>query len=71
LQTSCFSLYKGLAELKAKIETLGLRPLCLSGSGSAIFYIVDRGGEKKTVENKHKLEEKIGCKTIIVRNNRW
>ncbi|GAG84042.1 unnamed protein product, partial [marine sediment metagenome] len=36
LETSCFSLYKELAELKAKIETLGIGPLCLSGSGSAM-----------------------------------
>jgi 4-diphosphocytidyl-2-C-methyl-D-erythritol kinase len=71
LQTSCFSLYKGLAELKAEIESLGIRPLCLSGSGSAMFYIIDNGDEEKARENKRKLEEKIGCKSVIVSNNRW
>jgi 4-diphosphocytidyl-2-C-methyl-D-erythritol kinase len=36
LQISCFSLYEELAELKAEIESLGVGPLCLSGSGSAL-----------------------------------
>ena len=71
LETSCFSLYKELADLKAKIESLGIRPLCLSGSGSAMFCIIDNGDVKKARENKNKLEEKIGCKSVIVSNNRW
>jgi len=71
LETSCFSLYKELAELKAKIESLGIRPLCLSGSGSAMFYIIDNGDVEKARENRDKLEEKTGCKSVIVSNNRW
>ena len=71
LQTTCLHLYKGLAELKAEIESLGLGPLCLSGSGSAMFYIFDSTDEKKAVEYQRMLEGKIGCKSIIVRNNRW
>lgn len=71
LQTTCFGLYKELAELKAKIESLNIGRCCLSGSGSAIFCIVDNGDEKKARENKRKLEEKVGCKSIIVSNNRW
>ena len=47
LEISCFSLYKELAELKTKIESLGIRPLCLSGSGSAMFYIIDNSDVKK------------------------
>ena len=71
LQTSCFSLYKGLVELKAKIESLGIAPLCLSGSGSAMFCIIDDGDEKKAVEYQHILADRIGCKSVIVRNNEW
>ena len=71
LEISCFSLYKELADLKAKIESLGIRPLCLSGSGSAMFCIIDNGDVEKGRENKNKLEEKIGCKSVIVSNNRW
>jgi homoserine kinase len=71
LEISCFSLYKELADFKAKIESLGIRPLCLSGSGSAMFYILDNGDVKKAQENKDKLEEKTACKSVIVSNNRW
>jgi len=71
LETSCFSLVEGLAELKAKIESLSIGPCCLSGSGSAIFCIIESGDEEIAGQYKHKLEEKIDCKSIIVTNNRW
>jgi 4-diphosphocytidyl-2-C-methyl-D-erythritol kinase len=71
LEISCFSVYKELAELKAKIELLGIRPLCLSGSGSALFYIIDNSNIEKGLENRYKLEEKTGCKSVIVSNNKW
>ena len=71
LEISCFSIYEGLAALKAKTESFGIGPLCLSGSGSAMFYILDSTEQKKAQEYKSKLEEKLGCKSIIVRNNRW
>ncbi|MHC4105407.1 MAG: 4-(cytidine 5'-diphospho)-2-C-methyl-D-erythritol kinase [Planctomycetota bacterium] len=71
LETSCFSLYKELVDLKAKVESLGIAPLCLSGSGSAMFCIIDDAEQKKRREDKHKLLEKTGCKSVIVSNNRW
>ncbi len=71
LETSCFSLYKELVELKAKIESLGIGPLCLSGSGSAMFCIMNSRDEERARENTRKLEQQIGCKSIIVNNNRW
>ena len=71
LQTSSFSLYRELAELKARIESLGIGPLCLSGSGSALFFIIDSKEEKRASETRRKLEERIGCNSIIVSNNRW
>lgn len=71
LQTSSFHLYKGLAQLKAKVESLGIRPLCLSGSGSAMFCIIEAEDEQKAREYQCKLEEKDGCKSVIVNNNRW
>lgn len=69
LQDSCFSLYEKLAELKTNIESSGIGPLCLSGSGSAMFYIIDN--REKTQEYTRILREKFGCKSIIVNNNRW
>ena len=71
LLASCCSLVKDLAELKTKIESLGIRPICLSGSGSTIFYIIEDGDVEKARTYKDKLEEKISCKSIIVTNNRW
>ena len=71
LQISCFSLYKELAELKARIESLGIGPLCLSGSGSAMFCIMDGKDEERASKSRRQLAEKIGCKSIIVSNNRW
>jgi len=71
LEISCFSLVKGLAELKAKIESLGVGPLCVSGSGSAMFCILDSDDEQKADESRRKLREKTGCKSVIVSNNRW
>jgi 4-diphosphocytidyl-2-C-methyl-D-erythritol kinase len=71
LETSSFSLYRELFDLKAKVESLGIAPLCLSGSGSAMFCIIDNANDKKIRENRHKLREKTGCKSVIVSNNRW
>jgi len=70
LEKSCLSLYEQLAELKAKGESLGMEPLCLTGSGSAMFWIFQGKNEKKADEYRRKLEE-ISCKSIIVRSTRW
>ncbi len=71
LEMACFGLYKELADLKAKIESLGFKPLCLSGSGSAMFYIIDNGDIEKGRANKTKLEQQTGCKAVLVGNNKW
>jgi 4-diphosphocytidyl-2-C-methyl-D-erythritol kinase len=71
LQISCFGLVKELAKLKAKIESLGIGPVCLSGSGSAMFCIIEDRDIKSAESYSAQLAEKIGCKSIIVRNNRW
>jgi 4-diphosphocytidyl-2-C-methyl-D-erythritol kinase len=71
LWKSSFSLVEGLAELKAKIESFGIGPCCLSGSGTAMFCIIESGDEEIAGQYKHKLEEKIGCKSIIASSNRW
>jgi len=71
LEKSCFGLVKSLAELKSKIELLGIGPCCLSGSGSTMFCLIESGDEEIARQYKYKLEEKIGCKSIIASNNRW
>ena len=67
----CFDLEKSLAELKETIESLGFGPYCLSGSGSAMFCIIESGDEDEARKGMRELAEKIGSKSIIVRNNRW
>ncbi len=71
LEISCFSLYRELAELKARIESSGIGPLCLSGSGSALFFIIDSTEPEKALKNQLEITQNIGCTTIIVSNNRW
>ncbi|MHC4640381.1 MAG: 4-(cytidine 5'-diphospho)-2-C-methyl-D-erythritol kinase [Planctomycetota bacterium] len=71
LQTSCFSLHRELAELEARIGSFGAGSWCLSGSGSALFCIVDSRDEKRASKIKHLLTENIDCACIIVSNNRW
>jgi 4-diphosphocytidyl-2-C-methyl-D-erythritol kinase len=70
LQNSCFGLHNELAELKDKIESSGFAPCCLSGSGSAMFYVMDVD-EGKAEQNRLKLEKETGCGTLIVGNNSW
>jgi len=47
LSESCFGLYNKVADFKTRIELLGVKPVCLSGSGSAMFFIVEGGDEEK------------------------
>ena len=71
LERKCFDLVKSLAKLKGRMESLGIGPCCLSGSGSAMFRVFESGDEERARRYKRKLEEETGCKSIIVRNNRW
>ena len=71
LQKSCFELYEGLTELKTAVESLGIGPLCLSGSGSAMFLVLQGPDLKKAAHFKQKIIKKTNCNCIIVRNNRW
>lgn len=71
LEEGCFDLAAELAELKERCGSLNIGRFCLSGSGSAMFSVIERGDEKKAGEYKRKFEEKVGCKCIVVTNNRW
>ena len=71
LEKYCFGLESELAELKAEIETLCAAPCCLSGSGSAMFCIVENADREKAAELRSKIQAATRCKSIIVTENRW
>jgi 4-diphosphocytidyl-2-C-methyl-D-erythritol kinase len=71
LQESCFELNTELRELKKGIEETGIKPLCLSGSGSSMYCIIDKGNEEKIMTYQNKLAQEFGCKSMILNNNSW
>jgi 4-diphosphocytidyl-2-C-methyl-D-erythritol kinase len=71
LETSCFSLYGKIAEIKAKAESFGMGAVCLTGSGSAMFCIMNNEQKQKAEGYRCKLEKEIGCKSVFVTNNKW
>ena len=71
LQESCFELNTKLRELKKEIERIGIRPLCLSGSGSSMYCVIDKGNEEKIVTYQNKLARDFGCKSMILNSNSW
>ncbi|MBN2181980.1 MAG: 4-(cytidine 5'-diphospho)-2-C-methyl-D-erythritol kinase [Sedimentisphaerales bacterium] len=71
LEASSFKVARSLAGLKDILESLNIGPWNLSGSGSAMFCLVESGDEEEAIENKSKIGEKVDCTSAIVRNNRW
>ena len=71
LEESCFDLDGSLARLKINSESLNIGSFCLSGSGSAMFCIIECGDQDKAEGIKRRFAEKVGCKCILVTNNRW
>jgi len=71
LQRSCFHLYEELGKRKDTIESLGIGPVCLSGSGSTLFIIVDKEGTERLNAARAIIAEKTGCGSTVVRNNKW
>ena len=71
LEESCFGLEGSLARLKEKCGSLNIGSFCLSGSGSAMFCISECGDQDNAEGNLRSYEEKVGCKCILVANNRW
>lgn len=68
---SCLQLHPELAELKTRIEDSGVGPVCMTGSGSALYVLFDRTEEQKAKRLHKTLTQNIDCESIIVNNNRW
>ncbi|MBN2139294.1 MAG: 4-(cytidine 5'-diphospho)-2-C-methyl-D-erythritol kinase [Sedimentisphaerales bacterium] len=71
LAGACFGLQGEIAKLKAAVESTGITPCCLSGSGSAMFYIIGDADERAAYEYQTRIRKEFGCRSIIVTNNRW
>ncbi len=71
LETSCYAVFRKLGELKEAIEALGVGPVCLSGSGSTLFFLVDAAEQRPPELLQDLIASKTGCRSTVVRNNRW
>ncbi len=71
LRTSCYELCEDLGRLEAKLKSLGIRPLALSGSGSAMFCLMERTDEKQAGTITREVGGTFDLETLIVRNNPW
>jgi 4-diphosphocytidyl-2-C-methyl-D-erythritol kinase len=71
LEGSCFRLHEELRDVKEAVQTLGMGPVCLSGSGSAMFCLPANPDLDQLDALRDLIAERTGCKSIVVRNNRW
>jgi 4-diphosphocytidyl-2-C-methyl-D-erythritol kinase len=71
LQESCFELHPELKELKKRIERAGIRPLCLSGSGSSMYCVINNRNEEGVKAYRDNLARDCSCGNVIVNNNSW
>ncbi len=69
LTDSCFELHPELKELRTRMDSLGIRPVSLSGSGSSMFCVIDKDNEEGVKRYKSELEREYGCKGIIININ--
>ena len=71
LAISCYDLYEEIATLESAIKSLGLRDVCLSGSGSAMYCLVSDLSDTDVKHYQSMLLEKLNCNSLLVNSNRW
>lgn len=71
LAKTCFALNNKLALLKTEIENICQLPALLSGSGSALFVVLDDKDYLKAKFFQREIESSLDCNSIIVFNNQW
>lgn len=71
LEGSCFRLYEELEDLKEALQTLDAGPVCLSGSGSAMFCMASDVDLRRLEAMRDVVSATTNCKSVVVRNNRW
>jgi 4-diphosphocytidyl-2-C-methyl-D-erythritol kinase len=72
LEESCFQLHPELADIKKKVEKSARRSVCLSGSGSAMYCLID-GNDTVHIVNRCRdiLKIDYNCLCKLVCSNRW
>ena len=71
LAKTCFLLDNRLALLQVKIHEIIKLSVCLSGSGSALFAILDDENYHNIEFFQREIKDSLGCNSIIVFNNEW
>ena len=71
LAGSCLELVPALGELKTLLESRGTGSLCLSGSGSAMFCLLESTDEATADIPTHLAGDPLNYHCVLVRNNRW
>lgn len=71
LEASCYHAFSELGELKEAVESFGVGPVHLSGSGATLFLLLDDFGSERLGRLQDQIASKTGCRSIVVRNNRW
>jgi 4-diphosphocytidyl-2-C-methyl-D-erythritol kinase len=71
LAKTCFALNNKLVLLKTEIENICQLPALLSGSGSALFVVLDGKDYHKATILQREVESSLDCNSIIVFNNQW
>jgi len=70
LEKSCFQLHERLADVKCRAQKLSSAPVCMSGSGSAMYFVVS-GNDEDARRYQLMFSEVVGCESVIVHNNKW
>jgi 4-diphosphocytidyl-2-C-methyl-D-erythritol kinase len=71
LQVSCFNLNEELARLKDRCQEFCGLPVCLSGSGSAMYILADTHEDMQLNLLREHLIKEYHCESRLVNNNRW
>ncbi|MBU1518245.1 MAG: 4-(cytidine 5'-diphospho)-2-C-methyl-D-erythritol kinase [Planctomycetes bacterium] len=71
LAKTSFALNNELTLLKVKIKEITKLPVSLSGSGSALFMILDGGRYREAEILQREIGSSRGCNSVIVFDNEW
>lgn len=70
LEYSCLQLEKGLGDKKRDIESFGIDNLVITGSGSAMYFLLNNFESSREDELTRDIEA-LDCKCVLVCNNSW